>query len=76
MIEIFSKFLDEGKSSAVIFVTMIGALYVGKMQINLLTQDIAELKQEQKDITKFLANHATTWARIAERVKIHHKDDD
>jgi hypothetical protein len=75
VIDILSKFLDDGKSNAVIFVTMIGALYVGKMQIDVLSQDVAELKQEQKDITKFLAKHATTWARIAERVKIHHKDD-
>ena len=53
---------------------MVGALYIGKMQIDQLSTELEELKQDQKEVTKFLVQHAATWSKIAERVKMYHRE--
>ena len=73
MLELFNK-LIEGKNTTVIL-CMAAAIYAGKLQVDQLRLEIAEIKSDQKEITKFLAEHAVTWAKIAERVKIYHKDN-
>lgn len=70
MYEILSKLAGDGKNSVAVLLAVCCVLYAGKVELDALTKQVEELKQEQKEITKFLAEHATTWARIAERVKI------
>ena len=74
MIDLFSKLLGEGKNGVSILLFFAGALYIGKMKIDDLSIEIEELKQEQKEVTKMLVQHAATWSKIAERVKIYHKE--
>ena len=73
MLELLNK-LIEGKNTTVIL-CMAAAIYAGKLQVDQLRLEIAEIKSDQKEIKRFLAEHATTWAKIAERVKIYHKDN-
>ena len=72
MFEFLNK-LVEGKNASVMLV-LAASIYAGKLQIDQLKIEIAELKTEQKEVTRFLADHATTWAKIAERVSIYHKE--
>ena len=68
------KLIGDGKNNVSLFLFVVGALYIGKMQIDHLSTEVEELKQDQKELTKFLVMHAATWSKIAERVKIYHKE--
>ena len=74
MWELISKLVGDGKNNVSLFLFMVGALYIGKMQIDQLSTELEELKQDQKEVTKFLVQHAATWSKIAERVKMYHKE--
>ncbi len=50
------------------------AVVVGKFKLEAVEQDLAQLKADGKRLEEILNKNATTWAKIAERVKIYHKE--
>jgi cell division protein FtsB len=50
------------------------AVVIGKFKLESVEQDLAQLKADGRKIEKILNENATTWAKIAERVRIYHKD--
>tara|TARA_B100001175_G_scaffold146213_1_gene124017 strand:- start:1925 stop:2152 length:228 start_codon:yes stop_codon:yes gene_type:complete len=75
MIDFMQKIAGEGKNNASMLFVLAASLYVGKLQMDQISAELSEVKEEQKQITKMLAEHATTWATIAERVKIYHSKE-
>jgi len=73
VVDLFTKIL-EGKTSATFVLVAACGFYIGKLQLDQMKAEIVEIKKDQKELTKFLAEHATTWAKLAERVEIYHKD--
>lgn len=73
MSELLTKLLGENHGNLPVLIALAGLAYIGQLQVDALTREVAELKRDQKEITKFLAEHATTWARIAERVDLLHR---
>lgn len=70
MWELISKLVGDGKNNVSLFLFMVGALYIGKMQIDHISAGLEELKQDQKQVTRLLVEHAATWSKIADRVKV------
>ncbi len=73
--EVLNKVMGDSKSNTTVCLALLVSVYIGKMHIDDMTMELKEVKKEQKEITKLLAEHATTWARIAERVEILKKGD-
>lgn len=73
MIDLMTKLFDSKANASLLIVVACG-FYVGKLQLDHITSELIEVKRDQKELTKFLAEHATTWAKLAERVEIYHKD--
>jgi hypothetical protein len=51
------------------------AMVAGKFRLESVEQDLTQLKSEHKELAELLHKNETTWAQIAERVKIYHKED-
>lgn len=73
MIDLLTKLFDSKANASLLIVVACG-FYVGKLQLDHIASELIEVKRDQKELTKFLAEHATTWAKLAERVEIYHKD--
>jgi len=46
----------------------------GTFRLESAEQDIAQLKADHDKLAELLHTNETTWAKIAERVKIYHKE--
>jgi hypothetical protein len=73
MIELLTKLSDSKANTSLLIVVACG-FYVGKLQLDHLESELIEVKRDQKELTKFLADHAATWARLAERVEFYNKE--
>jgi len=51
------------------------AMVAGKYRLQTAEDDLAQLKSDHKELAEILHKNETTWAQIAERVKIYHKDN-
>lgn len=50
------------------------AVVAGKFRLESVEQDLSQLKADHKKVSELLHINQTTWAKIAERVKIYHKE--
>jgi|SaaInlV_150m_DNA_3_1039698.scaffolds.fasta_scaffold54001_2 hypothetical protein len=50
------------------------AVVAGTFRLESAERDLAQLKADHEKLSELLHTNETTWAKIAERVKIYHKE--
>jgi len=75
MLELISEMM-KNKDRAVAFavITLGFAAVVGRYKLDNVEADIAQIKTDNAKILELIHKNETTWAKIAERVKIYHKE--